>query len=341
VGPLASQVIRTNVSSLNAWRNLKGVGIAQRRASNRLASGFRINSAADDAAGLAISEKIRGQIRSMDQAGRNTMDGISLIQTAEGALSSITDMIIRIRELTIQGANDTNTQEDRNKIAAEVFQLSTEIRETEERVEFNTIRLFNTVDDGNNLNGTMLMVGANMDQMIKIDLDLDFIVTPYNLTDDAGTTQRVSFLTAMSSMLNHAGLALQGAHGNNEILMNSYNYSGDDTLNAGLMGITNNGITGRTQTLWISRMIQNIDFVLSNISGVRAKLGAVQNRLDFTKQNLDVSSENLNSANSRIRDADMSREMMRFTQSNVLQQAAVAMLAQANQAPQNILSLLR
>lgn len=337
---MSTTAVRTNVSSLNAWRNMKNVGNMQQRASGRLASGYRINSAADDAAGLAISEKMRGQIRSIDMASRNTQDGISLVQTAEGALSSVTNMVIRIRELTIQGANDTNTQFERDQIAHEIFALSTEIRETEDRVVYNTIPILNTLDKSG-LNYMTLHVGPNFGHYLPVNMTLDHILTPYNLTDDSGATERVSFLFAMSSMLNHAGLALQGAHGNNTILGNSFNYSGDDSLNDDLLGVTNNGMTGFSQTFWIQQMIDNIDAVLSNVSSLRAVLGATQNRLEFTKQNLDVASENLSAANSRIRDADMAQESMIFTQSNVLNQAAISMLAQSNQQPNTVLQLLR
>ncbi|MCL2204717.1 MAG: flagellin [Defluviitaleaceae bacterium] len=319
---------------------MKIVGLAQHRASARLASGFRINSAADDAAGLAISEKMRGQLRGIDMSARNTQDGISLVQTAEGALASVTNKIIRIRELTIQGANDTNTQFERDQIAREVFELSTEIRETEDRVDFNTMRILNTLEK-RGLNYMTLHVGPNFGDTHELNLTLEHILTPYNLTDDDGDTQRVSFLFAMSSMLNHAGLALQGAYGNNSILRTSFNYSGDDSLNDDLLYEVNHGQTGLSQTMWIQTMIENVDFVLSNVSSLRAILGATQNRLEFTKQNLDVSGQNLSAANSRIRDADMAGEMMNLTMANVVQQAAISVLAQSNQQPNVIMQLLR
>ncbi|MCL2189344.1 MAG: hypothetical protein FWC16_00270 [Defluviitaleaceae bacterium] len=338
---MSATVVRTNVPSINAVRNLRMVGNMQQRAANRMSSGFRINSAADDAAGLAISEKMRGQIRSIDMAARNTQDGISVVQTAEGALGTITDMIIRIRELTIQGANDTNTQFERDQIAHEVLELSTEILSMDDRVDFNTMRILNTLET-RGLNYMTLHIGPNFGHSLPINLNLEHIATPYNLTDDSGATQRVSFLFAMSSMLNHAGLALQGAYGNNYILGTSFNYSGDPSIDATLDFEVNLGEGGyKSQTFWIQRMIVNIDAVLSNVSSLRAILGATQNRLEFTKQNLDVASENLSAANSRIRDADIAQEAMVHTQSNVLNQAAISILAQSNQQPNTILQLLR
>jgi len=333
-----NMVVRTNMLALNSHRNLGNVGRQQQMASARLSSGFRINSAADDAAGLGISENMRAQIRSLDQAGRNTQDGISLLQTAEGALDSIANMIVRIRELNVQGANDTYTQEDRNRIAEEVFQLSREIRELGDRVEFNGIRLLDTTaaNDGG-MDGLSFQVGANSGQLLTISLGLHELNLPYD-------PDLFSLTFMVSSFLNHTGLALQGASGNNPYAGTSFDYSGTDNHvdadgNALLFPV-NNGMTGLTQTDWISFMIGNVDRTFSLITSIRGGLGAMQNRLEFTMQNLSVSSENLSSSNSRIRDADMAKEMMRLTQANVLQQAATAMLATGNQSPQSILQLL-
>jgi len=291
-------VVRTNVLALNSHRNLGNVANQQARASARLSSGFRINSAADDAAGLGISENMRSQIRGLDQASRNSQDAISLIQTAEGGLNTINDMVIRIRELVVQAANDTNTADDagttaaegesnRSRIQAEITQLVQEIDRTADTLEFNNRNLLGTASQT-----FTFQVGANQGQTLEITMP----------------------------NMRGAGSVHQSLH---------------DTL-VGANGTNIQNATGST----ISGMLDSIDSQLSRVTTQRGNLGAMQNRLEFTIQNLDVSSENLSAANSRIRDTDMAAEMMRLTQANVLQQAATAMLAQGNQAPQSILQLL-
>ncbi len=335
-------VIATNMTALNTRRVLNITSNNIATSSEKLSSGYKINRAADDAAGLSISEKMRGQIRGLDRASRNAEDGISMIQVAEGALAEVTAMIQRIRELTVQGANDTNVTEDRRSMAEEVFALSREIWQTEERVEFNTMKILKTIEgkpgegekNPQSLDGKFLQVGANANQGVTIDLDLGNVKTPYDL-------ERVSLLYATHSMLNHSGLALTARHGNNEVAKSSYNYTGDDSLNGDLKYTVNHNITGLNQTEWISFMIGNVDTCLENINGIRANLGAMQNRLEHARKNIDVGSENLTAAESRIRDTDMAKEMTELSKHNILQQAGQSMLAQANQAPSSILTLLR
>ena len=278
---MSNMVVRTNMLALNSHRNLGNVANQQARSSARLSSGFRINSAADDAAGLGISENMRSQIRGLDQASRNSQDAISLIQTAEGGLNTINDMVIRIRELTVQAANDTNTATDRGRIQNEVNDLLAEINRTSETLQFNTKNLIGAASENNSF-----QVGANSGQLLTLNaIDVSAVHTALN----------------------------------------------------GAVGGTNIGAGTATS---ISATLATIDTQLSAVTAERSTLGAMQNRLEFTIQNLDVASENLSAANSRIRDADMAAEMMRLTQANVLQQAATAMLAQGNQAPQSILQLL-
>ena len=279
---MSNMVVNTNVMALNAHRALKGVGNMQSAASAKLSSGLKINSAADDAAGLAISEKMRSQIRGLDMASKNAQDGISLLQTAEGGMTEIGNMVQRIRELTVQASNETNdlASGDLNKIAGEASQLIAEIDSMAGRVEFNKKNL---------LNGTTtsvyLQVGANANQSLTIDLSKIDKTT-------LGLDNVVSAIKA-----------------------------GGATASAALSSIDSTALT--------------------TINDQRAKLGAYQNRLEYTIRSLDISSENLSASESRIRDADMAKEMMNLTKANVLQQAATAMLSQANQAPQNILQLLR
>lgn len=275
----SNTVVNTNVLALNSHRALKNVGALQSKSSARLSSGLRINSAADDAAGLAISEKMRAQVRGLDQASRNAQDGISLVQTAEGGITEISNMVQRVRELTVQSANDTNQSEDRAKIQTEVDQLLGEIDSMAGRVEFNK----KTLLDGSQ-SGITLQVGANASQTIKFSIQA----------------------------MNASGLGIK-------------------SINIG-SGVSAAGITSQLDTL---------DAALGTIATQRANLGAMQNRLEYTVKSLDISSENLSASESRIRDTDMAKEMMNLTKANILNQASTSMLAQANQAPQGVLSLLR
>ncbi len=281
---MSNMVINTNVLALNAHRNGKNVGITQSRASARLSSGLKINSAADDAAGLAISEKMRAQIRGLDMASKNAQDGISLLQTAEGGMQEIDNMIQRIRELTVQAANDTNNQTDgdRTNIQDEITALLDEIDAMSNRVEFNGKTLLDGSFDTDPL---VFQVGAN-----------------------SGADQRI------------------------EVKINSM-----DTTTLGIDAVD----VDKTLSSDISDQLDDIDDALKLVTTERSKLGAAQNRLEYTMKSLDISSENLSAAESRIRDTDMAKEMMNLTKANVLQQAANSMLAQANQAPQAVLQLLR
>ncbi len=276
----SNTVINTNVLSLNATRNLGKVGGQLSKASARLSSGLRINSAADDAAGLAISEKMRSQIRGLDQASRNAQDGQALVNTAEGGMEQMTEMAQRMRELTVQAANGTNTSIDRGLIQDEVTQLKSEFDAMSKRVEYNGMKLLN---GDLSTTGLTLQVGAN-------------------------STQQVNF--TIGAM---------------------------DSTSLSLSTLTD--VTSAT-TAQFDANLDTLDAAIKTISSERSKLGAISNRLDYTNNSLQISSENLSAAESRISDADMAKEMMSYTSANVLQQAATSMLAQANQAPNNVLSLL-
>ncbi|TCS83316.1 flagellin Hag [Tepidibacillus fermentans] len=269
--------INHNISALNTYRQLTNGTNAASKSMEKLSSGLRINKAGDDAAGLAISEKMRGQIRGLQQASRNAQDGISLIQTAEGALNETHAILQRMRELAVQASNDTNVTADRTAISNELTQLQQEITRISNETEFNTQKLLQTAATYN------FQVGANSGQNIKLTIN-KMAATALSLT----TT----------------------------------NLKVDTFTNA------NNAIS-------------KINAAIETVSSERAKLGAVQNRLEHTINNLDTGAENLQAAESRIRDVDMAKEMMEFTKNNILQQAAQAMLAQANQQPQGVLQLLR
>jgi flagellin len=279
---MSNMVVNTNVLALNSHRALKNVGAAQSKASARLSSGTRINSAADDAAGLAISEKMRAQISGLDMASKNTQDGISLVQTAEGGMEEIGNMLKRARELAVQGGNDTNTTADRTLIAKELTDLKDEIDTMAGKVQFNGMNL---LDGSGGTAGTFtFQVGANSGQTMAVAI---------GKCDVASLGMTAATITDVSTNAK-AGAALT-----------------------------------------------DLDKGIDKLNEIRAGLGAKQNRMEYTMRSLDISSENLSAAESRIRDTDMAKEMMNLTRSNVLQQASTSMLSQANQAPQNVLSLLR
>lgn len=276
-------IVQHNMSSLNTNRQLGITNKLLSKSTEKLSSGYRVNRAADDAAGLSISEKMRSQIRGLNQASTNAQDDQSLIQTAEGALGEIHEVLQRMRELTVQAANDTNVSADRNAISLELKALTSEIDRIAEQTEFNTMKLL----DGN-FSGKNLQVGANKNQFIKIDID------------------------SMSS----TGLGVPVGTVANQL--NPNKAAGD-----------------------ISPLISNISGAISKVSTQRSKLGAIQNRLDHTIANADNMAENLQSSESKIRDVDMAKEMVTYSAKSILQQAGQSMLAQANQATQGVLSLLR
>ncbi|KMT22640.1 flagellin Hag [Clostridium cylindrosporum] len=276
-------IINHNMNAMNAHRNMSINNGNSAKSMEKLSSGLRINKAGDDAAGLAISEKMRGQIRGLDQASRNSQDGISLIQTAEGALQETHSILQRMRELAVQGANDTNVGEDRDQIGKEVAQLQAEIDRIANNTEFNTKKLLNTASSAGTIT---FQVGANKDQTITLD---------------------IGKMTAASLGVSTTSVVISNA----------------------------------TTSTTISKAVSTINNAINKVSSERAKLGAYQNRLEHTIANLDTSSENLQASESRIRDVDMAKEMMNFSKNNILNQAAQAMLAQANQQPQAVLQLLR
>jgi flagellin len=281
--------IQNNVEAFNTHRQLTTTSTAAAKSMEKLSSGYRINRAADDAAGLAISEKMRGQIGGLAQAQRNAEDGISLVQTAEGALTEVHSMLQRVRDLKVQFNNGTNSSDDQDAIAAEVFQIAKEIGDITTQTKFNG----NSVFDGSTF---AFQVGANDTETIT--------TTGVTLSSAIGTggSGGVSDLTGLSS----AGAAKTA--------------------------LTTGGALGGLST---------IDNAIKNVSSARANFGAVQNRLEHRLNNLATYQENLTASESRIRDVDMAAEMTKFTKLNILQQAGTSMLAQANQAPQGVLSLLR
>lgn len=308
-------IINHNIAALNTHRQLSSATGAQSKSMEKLASGLRINRAGDDAAGLAISEKMRGQIRGLDQASKNSQDGISLIQTAEGALNETTDILQRMRELATQASTDTNTTSDRGEIQKEINSLTSEINRIGNTTEFNTQKLLNGAKDSTVLDvdgtgvagaGLQFQIGANENQSLTLEIK-DMRAAALNLTSAtaaAGFTAAEGVSNGTDSTAVEFGLDVSTAAS-------------------------------------ASSAITAIQAAIDNVSAERSNLGANQNRLEHTINNLGTSSENLTAAESRIRDVDMAKEMMEQTKNSILGQAAQAMLAQANQQPQGVLQLLR
>ena len=282
-------IINHNLSAMNANRQLgKNTG-ALSKSIEKLSSGYRINKAADDAAGLSISEKMRGQIRGLNKASDNSEDGISMIQTAEGGLNETQNILQRMRELAVQAANDTNVTADRDAIKDELQQLSDEITRIGKQTQYNTKNVLNS-DSKDTVEGAgafsvNLQVGANCGQSISVTF----------------------------SAMNATTLTVSVGNGDIEV---------DTYANA-------------------TKAIATLDTAIEAVSKERSKYGAVQNRLEHAIANTDNAAENIQSAESRIRDVDMATEMMNYSKTNILMQASQSMLAQANQAPQSVLSLLQ
>ena len=285
-------VINHNMSAMFAQRSEGLTEVAQQKNMEKLSSGLRINRAGDDASGLAVSEKMRSQIRGLNKASENAKNGISFIQTTEGYLQESEDIIQRIRELAVQSSNGIYTDEDRTYIQVEVSSLIAEVDRIASCAQFNGMNMltgrFARATGENTPTASMwLHIGANMDQRTQV-------------------------------------------------------YIG--TMTAAALGIRNVG-TEEIMTLETpdnaNRAIGTLDEAIKKINKQRADLGAYQNRLEKTVEGLDVAAENTQSSESRIRDTDMAAQMVEFTKDNVLSQAGTAMLAQANQSSQNVLSLLR
>jgi flagellin len=321
--------INTNIAAMNAYRNLSSTQNAMSTSLERLSSGLRINRAADDAAGLAISEKLRAQATGLNQATSNAQDGISLIQTAEGALNETHSILQRMRQLAVQSANDTNSDGDRLAIQSEVDQLAKELNRIGNTTQFNGANLLqgNAVDNSTAAVGTKAVtfqVGANAGQSLTV-----------NIGDSRGGALGVAFTTAGTQ----AVAATLGSVGPPAVAPTSA--VGPIAQAAGFTYDENAvGIDVSSSQAAATSALTAIDKAIGTVSTQRASLGAAQNRLQHTVNSLSVAAENASAAESRIRDTDMAKEMTSFTRSQILAQAGVSMLAQANSAPQSVLKLL-
>jgi len=298
---------------MNANRQLGIVGNNLAKSTEKLSSGYRINRAADDAAGLAISEKMRAQVRGLNRASDNAQDGISLIQTAEGAMDQQHAILQRTRELLVQASNtgvlDGAQENDFQKIQDEINTLKNEYTRIGTDTEFNKKKLL----DGSYQN-EHLQVGANKNQGISVSIDL----VKWDLKDFSdGTNLKTDFKKDTTST----------------VLKGSFDTDGKAETEQKQSTVANYDA--------FSGLIDDVDTMIKSVSTQRSKLGAIQNRLEYTVKVDDNTAENLQSAESRIRDTDMADEMTRFSKESILQQAATSMLAQANQSNQGVLSLLQ
>ena len=322
--------INNNITAINSHRqygiNNNNIG----KNVEKLSSGFRVNRAGDDAAGLAISEKMRAQIRGLNMASKNSQDAISLVQVAEGGMQTIQNILQRGRELAVQSASDTNATLDRESLQKELDQLIDEINQIADTTEFNTMKLldgsFGKFVSGSPTQPKVIQAGANAGQEMNISIAQ---------VSSAGIGTMTSGVpnTGMSV----ADLRTNASTGNTAPSVPDKTVSPDNAAYVVANSTVNGGIMTQSTAAAAITVLNN---AINVISEHRADLGAIQNRLEYKIQNLDNAAENMQAAESRIRDADMAKMMTEFTKNNILFQASTAMLAQANALPQGVLRLL-
>ena len=366
--------INQNIAAVNSYRNLSNTQNDLSKSLEKLSSGFRINRAADDAAGLAISEGLRSQVGGLKVAARNAQDGISVVQTAEGALTEVHSILQRLRDLGVQAANDSNNGAARTNIATEATSLVSELGRIANSTNFNGTSLLNGA-------GTLsFQVGAdgNANSMIAVDLTSANVSTVagqlnFGTTNMHTWTNDAAYVPAAGNIVvaggGGAGATVAVLAGDNVAAVVG-KLNADSAFAAGYTASASNGqlqvqakngaaagagitVTGAGAGTNVGTVasfaghanaqaaVRLIDTQISNVSTARANLGAMQNRFEHTIKNINVAVENLSASESRIRDTDMASEMVQFTRAQILSQAGTAMLAQANQIPQGVLSLLR
>ena len=383
--------INQNIAAQNAYRSLSVSDGQMSKSLEKLSSGFRINRAADDAAGLAISEGLRSQVGGLKTAARNAQDGVSVVQTAEGSLTEVHSVLQRLRDLSVQAANDSNNAAARTNIAGEVTSLTAELTRIGKSTNFNGIQLLDGT--GGTAGVLQFQVGADSDANSQISVNLasanvSSIATALGnrgtsfgiasaaavtgamvFTDNIATTATVTlaptvpytsvgevaealnnnagFAASFSATVDQAGTSLvvtskSGGvvNGGNAFGAATFTGAGAGTGVAAPAGAPAAGLDFTTAA-GAQSAIGLIDMQITSVSSARAELGSLQNRFEHAINSVNVSVENLSASESRIRDTDMAQEMMAFTRSQILTQAGTAMLAQANQSQQNVLSLLR
>lgn len=357
--------INTNVSALNTYSRLTAANASKSNSLSKLSSGLRINKAGDDAAGLAISEKMKGQIGGLSQAKSNAQDGISLIQTAEGALNETHSILGRMRDLAVQSSNGTLSDDDRSAINKEYTALSDEIDRIRNTTEFNTKSLL--TGEGDDAKSFTFQIGANANQTMSVSitnmsstalkvkgLDLTQAFATSDIAAAKDKAVAAAFKADTTTKYAADGKVDAAAGKTVADLQTAIDTAADDAAKATAQKTYDDALATFTASdegkaaaaaaetaIVENNPITKIDKAIKAVSAQRADLGAAQNRLEHTINNLGTTQENLSEANSRIRDVDMAQEMMSFTKSNILSQAATSMLAQANSMPNSVLSLLQ
>ncbi len=363
-------VVKHNITAMNSNRMLGLTTKSQAKSTEKLSSGYKINRAADDAAGLSISEKMRRQIRGLTQASSNAQDGISVVQTAEGALNEVEDMLQRMNELAVKGENGTLTTSDRAAIQAEIGQLMSEVDRVQSTTTFNEMNLL----DGKFIKG--VQVGAEAGQHIDISIknmsmsglaayigdwkngaltagsSKLYSAVTFNALIDGKTSVQTTTYTNLSANLNPVK---NGSVQGSTALKQTTSYATNDGKRYKLTNMTTdmakrlvttfqNLVGGKAQTVATTKDFNSLNAFIKGalqiVSSQRSDLGAIQNRLEHTISNLDNIVENTQSAEAAIRDTDIATEMVQYSNNNILQQAGTSMLSQANQSNQLALSLL-
>jgi flagellin len=342
-------VVQHNITAMNSNRMLGITTGAQAKSTEKLSSGYKINRAADDAAGLSISEKMRKQIRGLTQASTNAQDGISAVQTAEGALTEVHDMLQRMNELAVKAANGTMSSSDKADVQNEISQLSTEIDRVATTTKFNETYLLNGNAGGKsttNWSGSLsfsLQVGADnfADNRITVQIySITASAIGVGVKKDGAEPSANDIVTKYHYGVNDQGSIVKIAGADQKVATTTKEINAGSILAIGATQTDKGGYISVKTTSTARAAIDNISAAVKLISARRSKLGAIQNRLEHTIKNLDNVVENTTSAESQIRDTDMASEMVQYSKNNILQQAGQSMLAQANQSNQGVLSLL-
>ncbi len=362
-----AMVVQHNLTAMNSNRQLGITTNLQSKSSEKLSSGYKINRAADDAAGLKISEKMRSQVRGLDRASSNAQDGVSLIQTAEGALNEAHSILQRMNELAVQGANDTNQNVDRDAIQQELNALTDEIDRIANTTQFNKLNLLDGTFTGKNL-----QVGANAGQKIQVNiarmnasaigLNTGLVLKQsgyFGTNEPTEAGKYAASATARGSVGRRASRDAVIARGASTGYLTA---TGAEVATSAAARACFGQMASKNAQVFLSPSVAAASFTtgpdvrnhayanatinmisnaINNVSGQRSALGALQNRLEHTIANLDNVAENTQAAESRIRDTDMADEMVEYSKNNILAQAGQSMLAQANQATQGVLSLLQ
>ncbi|AXK24715.1 MULTISPECIES: flagellin FliC [Serratia] len=344
-----AQVINTNSLSLMAQNNLNKSQSSLGTAIERLSSGLRINSAKDDAAGQAISNRFTANIKGLTQASRNANDGISLAQTTEGALNEVNDNLQNIRRLTVQAQNGSNSTSDLNSIQDEITQRLKEINRISEQTDFNGVKVLSSDQK------LTIQVGANDGETIDIDLKkidakqlglekFDVTAKPVAIADGAtinNGTKDITYDSKTSGLKDGEALVTaKDKDGKEAFYVQTTASDGAKTYKAATIADDGKVTAGADADLK-QTPLDTLDKALAQVDGLRSSLGAVQNRFDSVINNLNSTVNNLSASQSRIQDADYATEVSNMSRANILQQAGTSVLAQANQSTQNVLSLLR